>query len=107
MIDKKNPKYKELIKYSDPYLAQKKAFQYLGYGAELSISSRSSKKYMIFDPINQKYIHFGSFNPPLEDFTKHKDENRRKNYLLRATNIKGNWKLNPYSPNNLAIHILW
>jgi hypothetical protein len=42
-----------------------------------------------------------------EDFTKHKDENRRRNYLKRASNIKGNWKDNPYSKNNLAIHLLW
>jgi len=42
-----------------------------------------------------------------EDFTKHKDEERRQQYLSRATNIKGNWKKNKYSPNNLAINILW
>jgi hypothetical protein len=34
------------------------------------------------------------------------DEHRRR-YLARATKIKGNWKKDPYSPNNLAIHILW
>jgi hypothetical protein len=32
---------------------------------------------------------------------------QRKKYLARATKIKGNWKADPYSPNNLAIHILW
>ena len=42
-----------------------------------------------------------------EDFTKHKDEERRKDYRRRAENIKGNWKNNKYSPNNLAINILW
>jgi hypothetical protein len=42
-----------------------------------------------------------------EDFTKHKDEERRQQYLSRATNIKGNWKKNKYSPKNLAINILW
>ena len=34
-------------------------------------------------------------------------EYRRNAYLKRATNIKGNWKDNKYSPNNLAINILW
>ena len=33
---------------------------------------------------------------------KHRDR-----YLKRATKIKGNWKDDPYSPNNLAIRILW
>lgn len=34
------------------------------------------------------------------------DEKRRL-YRARATKIKGNWKDDKYSPNNLAIHILW
>lgn len=34
-------------------------------------------------------------------------ETKRKSYLARATKIKGNWKSNKYSPNNLAIKILW
>jgi hypothetical protein len=34
------------------------------------------------------------------------DEHRRR-YLARATKIKGDWKKERYSPNNLAIHILW
>ena len=32
---------------------------------------------------------------------------KRKNYLARATKIKGDWKSNKFSPNNLAISILW
>lgn len=31
----------------------------------------------------------------------------RKAYLARATKIKGDWKSDKYSPNNLAINILW
>ena len=34
-------------------------------------------------------------------------EQKRKSYLARATAIKGDWKSNKYSPNNLAIKILW
>jgi DNA adenine methylase len=34
-------------------------------------------------------------------------ESKRKSYLSRATKIKGDWKSNKYSPNNLAIKILW
>jgi hypothetical protein len=42
-----------------------------------------------------------------EDYTKHKDPVRRQAYLKRATKIKGDWKDNKYSPNNLSINILW
>jgi len=31
----------------------------------------------------------------------------RKSYRRRALLIKGNWKADPYSPNNLAINLLW
>lgn len=32
---------------------------------------------------------------------------KRKLYLARATKIKGDWEDDDYSPNNLAIRILW
>lgn len=32
---------------------------------------------------------------------------KRNLYLKRSKNIKGNWKENKISPNNLSIHILW
>ena len=60
---------------------------------------------MIYDPNLNKWIHFGNLN--FEDYTRHGNINRRYRYLKRATNIKGNWKDNKYSPNNLAIHLLW
>jgi hypothetical protein len=31
----------------------------------------------------------------------------RKSYLARATKIRGDWKKSPYSPNSLAIAVLW
>ena len=34
-------------------------------------------------------------------------DKRRKLYLGRANNVRGNWRDNKYSANNLAIHILW
>ena len=34
-------------------------------------------------------------------------ERKRKAYRARATKIKGDWKKDKYSPNNLAINILW
>ena len=90
--------------FSNPAEAQRKAKKYLGKNAQLFLSSRKDKKYMVITP-DDKLVHFGAIG--YEDFTKHKDKERRDAYLRRATKIKGNWKNNKYSPNNLAIHILW
>jgi hypothetical protein len=97
----------KLYKYSNPITVQRKAYQYLGKDAIIYKSKNSKKKYMIFDPHNEKWVYFGTMDPAMEDFTKHKDPERRFRYLSRSTNIKGDWKSNPYSPNNLSIHILW
>ncbi len=94
-----------LEQYSNMEEAQRKAVKYLGKGVELKISDRKDKKYMVLDPSTQKMVYFGQMG--YEDFTKHKNLERRKKYLSRATKIKGDWKKNKYSPNNLAIHILW
>jgi len=98
----KIPKTDEIWKWSNPKLAQKNATKY--YKQDLYRSNRKDKKYMIQDP-DGKWVHFGQMK--YEDYTKHGDQNRRENYLKRASNIKGNWKSNPYSPNALAMRILW
>ena len=98
-------KIKELSKYSDFQRAQRKARQYLGNDVVLLISPTKDKKYRIYDPIKNKWVDFGQMS--YEDFTKHQDEARRQRYLKRATQIKGDWRNNKYSPNNLSIHILW
>ena len=73
---------------------------------EIYLSNRKNKKYMIYDKINDKIIaHFGNIN--YEDYTYHNDEKRRMNYLKRSNNIKGDWKNNIFSPNNLSINLLW
>jgi len=83
--------------------AQKKTNKYFGKPTKLYISDNPNKKYYVLD--NEKKVYFGAMG--YEDFTKHKDEERRQDYLNRATKIKGKWKDNKYSPNNLAINILW
>jgi hypothetical protein len=98
-------KLKELLKYSDPELAQEKAFKKYGKDALLYLSSRKNKKYMIFDKNNNKWVHFGQI--PYEDFTKHHNEARRQHFLKRTSSIRGNWRDNPYSSNNLSREILW
>ena len=93
-----------LKNYSNPVIAKQNAKEYLGNDVRLYLSTRKDKKYMVLND-NGKYIHFGQIG--YEDFTKHKDLKRRDAYLKRATKIKGNWKSDKYSPNNLSINILW
>ena len=74
------------------------------YKKTVEPSTRKNKKYMIMNDEN-KLVHFGDLR--FEDYTKHQDKERLKRYLDRATKIKGNWKKDKYSPNNLAINLLW
>lgn len=92
--------------FSDINRVRQNAKKYFGYDKDVYISTRKNKKYMIEDD-NGNMVHFGSFNPPMEDYTMHKNEIRRKNYLNRAYHIRGDWKNDKYSPNNLSIHLLW
>ena len=96
---------KKLRKYSNPMVAQRKARMYLGKSVKLYPARNIQKKYSVFDPIHQKWVNFGQMG--YEDYTKHRDKKRRKNYLTRSMHIKGHWKTNKYSPNNLSIKILW
>lgn len=73
-------------------------------------------KFQIVDP-NGKIVRFGLHG--YNDFLLYKHQEKeglipkgtanqhRKNYRNRAMLIKGKWRENPYSPNNLAINILW
>ena len=90
--------------YSNIDKVFKKAKKYLGVNVEIALSTRKGKKFMVKNK-DDKWIHFGALG--YEDFTKHNDKERQQRYLKRATKIKGNWKDNKYSPNNLSIHILW
>lgn len=86
-------------KYSNPRTVVKRARQYLGKGTRVLRSTRNGKKYMVF---HKKWIHFGAMG--YEDYTKHKNKTRRKNYLTRSAGIHGDSK---YSANQLSRHILW
>ena len=98
-----SPKIKLLKQHSNFVKAKRNADDY--YNQRLLISTRKNNKYMILNPFTDKYIHFGNIN--YEDYLYHRDENRRFNYLKRSEGIKGNWKNNDYSPNNLSRRILW
>ena len=89
----------ELQKYSDFEAVNKKAKQLLGTGVQ--VSTRKDKKYMVINPNGNK-IHFGAWG--MEDFTKHKDKERRMNFQKRnkkwATASK-------WSPAFLSYALLW
>lgn len=91
--------------YSNPRTAQRMAHKYLGKTAKLYPASNPEKKYRIYDPKNDKWVNFGQMG--YEDYTKHHDESRRKNYLTRTKGMLGEWKKNRYSANNLSRNILW
>lgn len=98
-------KKSNIYEYSNPKKVQQNSNLW-NYG-KVYISDKPSKKYYIINPNNNKRVYFGSLNPPYEDFTKHKNESRRLNYLRRTANIKGNWKNDPYSANNISRRLLW
>jgi hypothetical protein len=102
---KKSKFNNNIYKYSNPRQAQKMAFKYLGKTAKLYPARNSKKKYSIYDNKNGKWINFGQIG--YEDYTKHHDKTRRRNYLTRTKSMRGDWKNNKYSANNLSRNILW
>jgi hypothetical protein len=91
----------DILNYSNPSTVQKLARQYLGNDARVYLSTRAGKKYQIKDP-NGNWVHFGAWG--YEDFTKHKDETRRKQFQQR----NAMWKAaDKWSPAFLSYHLLW
>lgn len=77
--------------------------------AKLQRSGRSQRKYQVtlsqgatWGP-SLKIIHFG--HPDYEDFTQHKDEQRKKNYIARHK-PREHWH-DPYSAGFWARWLLW
>ena len=104
------PKFEEkqgsgIEEFSNPKQVMKNAKKYLGKDVVLELSNKKDKKYMVYNPNTKKWVYFGQIG--YEDFTKHKDPKRRENYLKRTANMKGNWKDDKYSPNNLSRNLLW
>ena len=92
------------------YKAKKKGYN------EMFFSDDNKHKIMTLDN-KGKIIKFGSsinndfiiynFLENMGKVKKGTANIKRNSYLARATNIKGEWKKNKYSKNNLAINILW
>ena len=105
-LSKRYSRYKKnLYKYSSPTQAQKMATKYLGKTAKLYPANNPVKKYRICDPVSKKWVNFGQLG--YEDYTRHKNKTRRHNYLTRSAGIKGNWKSNKFSANQLSRRVLW
>jgi len=97
-------KEEEIKKYSNPRQVRRLSKKYFGNALKIELSTKKEKKYMATTP-SGKIVHFGQMG--YEDYTKHKNKTRRKNYLTRSAKIRGDWSKNKYSPNNLARKLLW
>lgn len=97
-------KFKQLLNFSNPEEVIRKSKIYFNEDIPIYISSKPDKKYMIQKP-DGKMVHFGQMG--YEDYTKHNNLKRQQLYLKRTSNIKGNWRNDKYSPNNLSRNILW
>ena len=67
--------------------------------------TREGKKLSYLNPETESYVNFG--NSDYDSYDKHLDKDRRERYLKRASNINGKWSKDKYSPNNLAMKLLW
>jgi hypothetical protein len=80
------------------------AKDYLGNDVQILPSTRKDSKFMVRKP-SGSWVHFGAKG--YDDFTQHNDPERQRLYLLRSGSIRGDWRQNKYSPNNLSRNILW
>jgi DNA adenine methylase len=100
------------------YLKQAKIMaEKTGYDSDKVVFCNTGKNKLMYESPDKSLVHFG--NPDYPDYIiyswlEHKGEvekgtadKRRELYRARATKIKGDWKKNKYSANNLAINILW
>jgi hypothetical protein len=95
-------KEEKLMEKSNPYEVYQKAKKIFGDDVKLKLSPRKNKKYMLYNPDKNDWIHFGDIR--YEDFTKHQDKKRRYNFLKR--NQK--WAFyDRYTSGFLSYYLLW
>jgi hypothetical protein len=95
---------KRLLEVSNPEKVQENADNYFNVKIKIKESDKKNKKYKLITK-DGKLVHFGDIR--YKDYTKTGDDDKKKSYISRASNIKGEWKNNKFSPNNLAINLLW
>lgn len=76
-----------------------------GYDSSKIFPPTIKGKKLSYETPDGRIVNFG--NDQYESYDAHMDPERRRRYLKRARNIKGDWRADPYSPNNLAIRLLW
>lgn len=88
----------------------------MGLSDDIEYSTTKTHKFQIHTPegLVRRFGRKGMMDFLLWSKAEHDGEvpkgtaqERRRLYRARATKIKGNWKADPYSPNNLAINLLW
>ena len=88
--------------YSNPKIVFERAKKLFGDDVQIKLSTRKDKKYMLLNPYNNKWIHFGFYG--MEDFTKHRNLLRREKF--RTRNKK--WATqDEYTPGFLSYYLLW
>lgn len=93
---------KDIRKYSDPEEVLRKGKEIFGPSFRLYYSKDKDKKYSVVDPSSGDVIDFGAMK--YEDFTRHKDLDRRENFRSRNANWRNQ---RPYTPAYLSYHLLW
>jgi len=83
-----------------------------GYNPELLTFSDDDIHKLDYDGVKFGRIGYNDFiiyaiKAYNKEITNEEAIKKRENYRARATKIKGNWKDNMMSPNNLALSILW
>ncbi len=116
-------KLSELQKISDPAEVKRRFEKYRGSSkATIEPSPRIDKKYMVRVAaaggtgtadavriersvnVRGRVVHIGS---TMADFTKTGDDAKRKSYLARSAGVKGDWRDDKWSPNNLSRALMW
>lgn len=92
----------EIYRYSNPEklrkIADKKGFKDI----EIFLSDKKDKKYMLFEPYSNGKIYFGQSN--YEDYLKHNDEERRKQFKNRNKR----WAtFHKFTPAYLSYNLTW
>lgn len=102
------------ISPADYLRSARKQAKLWGYNPRnITFSDRKGSKLMTLEPRRHfGRIGYGDFQiwSRLErrgDVEKGTADKKRERFWLSHTNIKGDWKKDDFSPNNLALRILW
>ena len=88
--------------YTNPNKVFQNAKRIYGNNVQIKLSTRKDKKYMLLNPDNNKWVHFGQIG--FEDYTKHQNNKRRQ--LFKIRNQK--WaEQDKYTPGFMSYFLSW